>query len=480
MKWHGACEACVIAVDVGTNHNILLLDLNPIPCPADKCGEVPRLIQALLPIGQVRLQRSKNLPPDFISAPPDLILFRPSLKESPEETTCSFRKRWQRSSILALFCVGWDDPKGVPPSLLQGMDDFLSCPFKEIDLLLRIRRLLPEKGATLNSARAKAIKETLHLESLVGESESFLRIIEKIPPLAHSHATVLIAGETGTGKELFARAIHYHGPRQGKPFIPVNCGALPDHLFENELFGHTKGAFTDASSAEQGLIAEAEGGTLFLDEVDALSPSAQVKLLRFLQNGEYRSLGSSRTLIADARIIAATNTDLRQRVEAKLFREDLYHRLNVLSLSLPPLRERVSDIPLLTTHFLVRHRRQYGRGPLRLSPGARQKLLVYPWPGNVRELESVIQRALILSDSPTLQPEDIELPLTHPGGASEARSLREAKIQTLRGFEQSYLANLLAAHRGNITHAAKAAGKERRAFQRLLRKYSLDRRSFQI
>jgi DNA-binding NtrC family response regulator len=313
----------------------------------------------------------------------------------------------------------------------------------------------------------------------VGESACFLRVIEKISPLARSEATVLILGETGTGKELFARAIHYHSPRKGKPFIPVNCGALPDHLVENELFGHTKGAFTDASSAEKGLLAEAEGGTLFLDEIDTLSASAQVKLLRFLQDREYRPLGSAKSRIADVRIIAATNADLRQQVQAKRFREDLYYRLKILSLSLPPLRERVEDIPLLATHFLTRYGSQYGQGSVRLSSGALQKLRAYPWPGNVRELEGVIQQAVILASSSTLRPDDLDLPSPYPSRVSEGDSFREAKTQAIGQFERAYLIDLLATHEGNVTRAAKSAGKERRAFQRLLQKYDLNRCAFQ-
>ncbi|KAA0242848.1 MAG: sigma-54-dependent Fis family transcriptional regulator [Candidatus Brocadia sp. AMX2] len=233
-------------------------------------------------------------------------------------------------------------------------------------------------------------------------------MIEKIPSLAWSDATVMIYGETGTGKELIARAIHYNSHRHGKPFIPVNCGALPDHLIENELFGHAKGAFTDASTAEKGLIAEAEGGALFLDEVDTLSSSAQIKLLRFLQDKEYRHLGSSKSRGADVRVIAATNSNLWYLVETKRFREDLYYRLNVLSVTLPPLRERVSDIPLLAAHFLTRYAKQNRRGLLHLSGDAMQKLIHYPWSGNVRELEGVIQRAAVLCASSVLEPEDID------------------------------------------------------------------------
>lgn len=461
-------------------YQILILDLNPTPCPAESCTRLPKLIQSFLPAAQVYFHCSHALPVEKISSVPDLILVRPSLKESLEEITCSLRKKWNRSSVLTLFCVGRDKPREVFQSLLNCTDDFLSCPFSEIDILLRIKRLLYRKNATVTPLQAKAIREKLHLESLVGESEGFLRVLEKLAPLAHSDATVVIAGETGTGKELFARATHYHSPRQGKPFIPVNCGALPDHLFENELFGHAKGAFTDAASTEKGLIAEAEGGTLFLDEIDTLSPSAQVKLLRFLQNGEYRPLGCSKSMIADVRIIAATNTDLRQRVALKLFREDLYYRLNALSLSIPPLRERISDISLLGSHFLAQYASQYGREPSGFSPGALQKLLVYSWPGNVRELEGVIQRAIILTSTSIIQAEDVDLPSPFEGERTGSDFFREAKSRAIEQFERTYLTSLLTAHEGNITRAAKSAGKERRSFQRLLRKYSLDRHSFQI
>jgi two-component system response regulator AtoC len=288
----------------------------------------------------------------------------------------------------------------------------------------------------------------------------------------------LISGETGSGKEVFSRAIHYQSARHGKPFVPVNCGALPDHLFENELFGHVKGAFTDASSAENGLIAEAEGGTLFLDEIDTLSQAGQVKLLRFLQDGEYRPVGSARSVNADVRILAATNADLLKQVEKKQFREDLYYRLNALSLSIPSLRDRLEDVVPLTAQFLDRYAREHGQNVRLVSSDAMDKLMGYSWPGNVRELESVITRALTFTRAPVLQPEDFELPSAPGDGAPRIRSLREAKTTTITAFERRYLAGLLAQHRGNVTHAAIAAGKERRSFQRLLRKHNLDRHFF--
>lgn len=318
------------------------------------------------------------------------------------------------------------------------------------------------------------------IEALVGESEIFRRAVEKIALLARSDATVLISGETGTGKELFARAIHYQGPRKDKPFIPVNCGALPDHLFENELFGHEKGAFTDASSAEKGLIAEAEGGTLLLDEIDTLSLSAQVKLLRFLQSREYRPLGCSKSTVADVRVVAATNADLRQRMELKCLRQDLYYRLNTLSLSIPSLRERIGDIPCLASYFIARYANQYGRPTPELSVEVLRALRAYSWPGNVRELECAVQRAVTLNTSQTLRSEDFDLPISPIAEMPEQGSLREAKTKAVAEFERSYLSNLLTTCRGNITQAAKAAGKERRSFQRLVRKYGLERHSFQV
>jgi DNA-binding NtrC family response regulator len=303
-------------------------------------------------------------------------------------------------------------------------------------------------------------------------------VLAQLPKIATTDTTVLLTGETGTGKEVIARAIHYQSPRHGQPFIPVNCGALPDHLLENELFGHTKGAFTDASSTEKGLLAEAEGGTLFLDEVDALSAAAQVKLLRMLQDREYRPLGSPKSMRANVRIVAATNTDLRQQVHTGRFREDLYYRLYVLSVRLPSLRERRTDIAQLARHFLVQYGQRHGREELRLAPSAVRKLLAYPWPGNVRELEGVIQRTVLLLSSTVVEAEDLDLPAARVAEVSDTGSLRAAKSQAVEQFEQVYLINLLTAHSGNVTQAAKQAGKDRRTLQRLLRKHGLDRREY--
>jgi DNA-binding NtrC family response regulator len=251
-------------------------------------------------------------------------------------------------------------------------------------------------------------------------------------------------------------------------------------LGENELFGHIRGAYTDASSPEKGLIAEAEGGTLFLDEVDSLSKSAQVKLLRFLQDREYRPLGSARSQRANVRVLAATNADLWHLVQSKQFREDLYYRINVMVLRLPPLRERIEDIAPLALHFLHRYATRYRREAQQFSAEALNKLRAYGWPGNVRELETVVQRSLLLTSSSIIRADDIELPVPYECTGSGDASFREAKLRVIEQFERAYLISLLSAHKGNITQAAKQAGKERRAFARLLQKHQLAGNAFRV
>lgn len=398
----------------------------------------------------------------------DLILPRLLIDDWTNKRFDVLKKAWTTAKTFALFCGRNGKHKSDIPSALLEVDEFLVCPYEENELLIRLTRLFK---------RAHADEETGERDLVVGDSPLFRQAMHKVGLLAKSKAAVVISGETGSGKELLARAIHYQSARKSKPFIPVNCGALPDDLFENELFGHFKGAYTNASSAEKGLIAEAEGGTLFLDEVDTLSPAAQVKLLRFLQSGEYRPLGSSRSAVADVRVISACNNDLARLVQLKLFREDLHYRLNVLSLSIPPLRERGSDVLRLASHFLDVYAQEHGKATPKLSQAALQEFLEYSWPGNVRELESVIQRAIVLQDSQVLKPEDFALPkLDRP--ISESALFRKGKSLAIGNFERSFIARLLTAHGGNISQAAKAAGKDRRSFQRLINKYGLDRQSF--
>src|SRR5262249_49417111 len=298
----------------------------------------------------------------------------------------------------------------------------------------------------------------------------------QFPMVAGCDASVLLLGETGTGKELCARAIHYLSPRARKAFTPVNCGAIPSELVENELFGHESEAFTGASSRRSGLIQETDGGTLFLDEIDCLPLLAQVKLLRFLQDREYRPLGAGRTSYADVRVIAASNGDLAAAVSTGRLRRDFYYRLNTIQLQLPPLRQRQEDIPLLAEHFLGKYSDRFNKRISGYSAGAMRLLTRYSWPGNVRELEHVIERAVVVTEGQTLGQGSISLP--DEPGSGPVESFREKKARMVAEFERSYIEGLLKIAEGNITRAAEAARKDRRALRLLIRKHKIDVRAF--
>ncbi len=310
------------------------------------------------------------------------------------------------------------------------------------------------------------------LASLIGRSPNFLSQLERIPAMAGCGASVLILGETGTGKELCAQALHYMSPRAGHPCVAVNCGALPQELVESELFGHVRGAFTSAHESRSGLVAQAQGGTLFLDEVDSLPLAAQVKLLRFLQDKEYRAVGSARCLNADVRIVAASNGDLAAQCHRGSFRSDLFYRLNVLRLTLPPLRERGEDVLPLAQHFVQRFAFEFQRPVHGLSPCASQAILAHDWPGNVRELEHVVERGVLQATGDVVRATDLELPsAAHDSGRG---GFQAAKARVIEQFERRYIEHLLAQCGGNITQAAAAAAKDRRAFFELMRKRGID------
>ncbi|MDM0109641.1 sigma-54 dependent transcriptional regulator [Variovorax sp. J22R24] len=308
-------------------------------------------------------------------------------------------------------------------------------------------------------------------------SPPFLAQLDRIFKFAACEAGVLVLGETGTGKELVAQAMHYLSPRTDHPWVAINCGALPAELVEAELFGHARGAFTNAHETRIGLVAQAEGGTLFLDEVDSLPPLAQVKLLRFLQDKEYRAVGSNRVQRADVRIISASNGDLHGLCERGAFRTDLYYRLNVLSLTLPALRERGDDVIALALHFVERYARQFRRPVEGLAADARARLRAHAWPGNVRELEHAIERGVLLAAGDTLRAADLDLPQP-PAAPPDAESFQAAKARAVALFERRYIENALAQCNGNITHAADSVAKNRRAFWQLMRKYSIDSNRF--
>jgi DNA-binding NtrC family response regulator len=320
--------------------------------------------------------------------------------------------------------------------------------------------------------------------ALVGESSEFQRLLRSVERIArHAAATVLIRGETGTGKELIARAVHYLGQRRDFPFVPVNCGALPESLVENELFGHRAGAYTNAGRDAIGVVQLAHNGTLFLDEVDALPAKAQVALLRFLQDGSYRALGAAREERADVRIIAATNGQLEEGIRAGTFRSDLYYRLNLLSLEIPPLRTRLGDIRVLAQHFLRDCVNRYQLPRKTVDETTLRRFERYSWPGNVRELENLVQRECLLSEKEELDinvPEAVSTAPSNTGTlAAEAANLtyRVAKSRVLEEFDRRYLLALLQRTGGNVTRAAALAGKERRAFGKLLKRYQLSQQT---
>jgi len=339
---------------------------------------------------------------------------------------------------------------------------------------------------------------------LVGASPQFRKMVAQIQRMASIDAAVLIAGETGTGKEVAARAIHYGSQRAHKPFVPVNCGALAESLVESELFGHERGAFTDAKTASIGLVGQAAGGTLFLDEIDALTPKAQAALLRFLQDRSYRRVGGGSQLQVDLRVLVASNADLDALARERRFRQDLLYRLRVLSLRLPPLRERPGDGVLLARNMLKRLSHQYRTHPRELHADGEDFIRRYAWPGNVRELENVIHREFLMSDDEALRlreareelmPADaparasagaspeasIEAPIEAPIEAScrpmaanaVCTPFRDAKARAVAEFERSYVREMLARAGGNISQAARLSNQERSAFGKLVRKYRL-------
>ncbi|MGO1068748.1 sigma 54-interacting transcriptional regulator [Lysobacter sp. CA199] len=376
--------------------------------------------------------------------------------------------------------------------LRAGVSDFVCLPADAAEWGARLLRAsieapVPATEPPRDDRATAKPSEAPKIRGFVHASAAGAAIATRLPVLAGCDASVLIVGETGTGKEVCAQAIHYLSSRCDRPWVAVNCGAIPLELVENELFGHVKGAYTHAHSACTGLVGEAEGGTLFLDDVDCLPLSAQSKLLRFLQEREYRPVGGNTVHRADLRVIAASNCNLHALARGGGFRQDLYYRLNVLNLHLPALRQRREDIAVLARHFAAHFAREFGRAPGRdgiaFSSAAMERLLRHDWPGNVRELKHVIERAVLMSAGRMLDAGDIQIdnagePTPDEVGDAERASFRDAKQRVVEDFERDYVERLLAAHGGNVTHAALAARKDRRAFFELMRKHRIEPRRF--
>ncbi len=352
--------------------------------------------------------------------------------------------------------------------------DFITKPFQADEILLRVRNALEKSRLMLENLRLQQeIEHGYRFAGIIGQSKPMQELFALLRSLAETDVTAIIEGETGTGKELIARAIHYNSPRRTKRFLAVNCGALAETLLESELFGHEKGSFTGATMQRKGIFEIADGGTLFLDEIAETAPATQVKLLRVLQEGEFQRVGATDTIKVDVRVVVATNQNLSELVAQGRFRSDLYYRLNVLPLRTPPLRERLEDIPLLVSHFIEKHRERINKQVSGVTSKASALLMAYHWPGNVRELENVIQRMLVVSTNDTLDINDLPLEMRGAAAPGRAMDLKEIARETSSHAESSIIQDALARCGGNVTHAAKALGISRATLQNKMKAYNL-------
>jgi DNA-binding NtrC family response regulator len=381
------------------------------------------------------------------------------------------RLKEDQPELEAIMLTAHSTVETAIQAMKQGAYDYLKKPFQMAELEIHVQKA-HEK--VLLARRQNQWVQQIRYESprycLVGSSPSMHRVVQLIERVAPTDSTVLVRGASGTGKELVARAIHVNSPRSDHPLVTINCAALQENLLESELFGHEKGAFTGATQAKPGLVEVAEGGTLFIDEIAEMAPGLQAKLLRVLENGNFRRVGGTQEMHADVRIVAATNRALEAEMKAGRFREDLFYRLNVLTIELPLLRERTGDIPELVEHFLTT--RRIGSARFSVQPEALAALVRYPWPGNVRELANVLERAQILAEGSVITLDDLpETLLCGPLGADDAS--QEAESQKLQQIQRRHVLAVLRQEKGNKVHAARSLGISRRALYRLLEKYQI-------
>ncbi|HYC85268.1 MAG TPA: sigma-54 dependent transcriptional regulator [Chryseosolibacter sp.] len=362
--------------------------------------------------------------------------------------------------VGTLVITGFPSIQGAVESIKIGAEEYLVKPFTDDELFKSVERVLAKnskyKKETPSSSPANF--------GIIGVSEGMQKVFKTINKAKNTNATVLISGESGTGKELVARALHYGSHVSAAPFVPVNCGGIPDSLLESELFGHVKGAFTGATETRAGFFQTADGGTIFLDEISNTSLAMQAKLLRVLQEKEFYMVGSKKPNKVNIRVVAATNVDLMQLVKKGLFREDLYYRLNIITIELPPLRERDNDIMLLIDFFLQKYVRELGKGPMHFSKKALKALNEYAWPGNVRELQNLIHRLVIMADDPVIDTPD--LPEAFRFSATRSHGLN----RRLSEVERDYIVDVLAANKNNISQTAQVLGIDRKTLREKLKK----------
>ncbi|HWP49830.1 MAG TPA: sigma-54 dependent transcriptional regulator [Candidatus Limnocylindrales bacterium] len=380
--------------------------------------------------------------------------------------------------LIVIMMTAYGTVESAVQAMKIGAYDYVLKPFEAEEIRLYVNRALEYRWLLQENRNLRQqVEEKYHLENMVGISPQMEKIYEMVHKVANSTATVLIQGESGTGKELIARALHAYSERKGRPFVGVNCSAIPANLLESEFFGYEKGAFTGAHHQKKGFFEAAHTGTLFLDEIGEMSPSLQSKLLRVLQEKEIIRIGGTQVIPIDVRVIAATNVDLAELVKKGQFREDLYYRLNVINMVIPPLRERKEDIPLLVKHFLNKLDPQ--QRIRKISPDVLEALKAYSWPGNVRELENVIERMVLLSEGPVLEIKDLPAPLREvpkppPLSTSGILNYKEAKER----FEREFIIHALQRNKGNVTNAALETGIYRQNFYDKLNKYGINPEDF--
>ena len=365
-------------------------------------------------------------------------------------------------------------------AMKEGASDYLTKPFSTQELLLRVERALRERdlSSEVRTLRKRVATNRRKSDIIIGTSQGIRQVLQKIDMVAKSDVSVIVYGESGTGKEIVARTIHRFSHRQGKQFVMVNCAALPETLLENELFGHVKGAYTGAHTNQKGLFEEADGGTLFLDEIGEIPPSMQVKLLQVLQSYEFKRVGGTKTIRVDLRTMFATNRDLSRLMRDGGFREDLFYRINVVPIMVPPLRERKDDIPLLMNHFVALFSEELGKRVEGYTPEATRKLMAYDWPGNVRELQNKIKQSMVTATSTLVTPDDIWLEAPESTGRSVdiTRGFADQKRDLVDGFERAYLEKLLANCAGNLSEAARRSGMHRKNLYLLMKKHGVGAR----
>jgi two-component system NtrC family response regulator len=384
------------------------------------------------------------------------------------------RLRATRPEIPVVIMTAYASVRDAVDLVKEGAFDYVSKPFEIEDVLATIERALKLREMQEENRRLRGeIEAKYRFDSLVGDSPAFQDVLRQITEVCGSRATVLLQGESGTGKEIVARAIHHNSPRRAKPFVPVNCAAIPETLLESELFGHAKGAFTGAVSAREGRFAAADGGTLFLDEIGDMPLSIQAKVLRALQDQTFEPVGSNRTVKVDVRIVAATHRDLRRMADERAFREDLYYRLNVFPITLPALRERPRDIALLARHFLRDFADGMGKKVVSLTPAAEAAMQAYAWPGNIRELQNCIERAVIVVRGQTVDVPDLPRYVLDSAGKGPGSQLPEDLDEELARIERNLIVEALRETRGVQVRAAERLGITERSFWHRVKKLGI-------